>query len=145
MNSQSGNDVLKEVSSDAKVKATFEDEVDKTRQDNKTFSAFLQTSINKNANPHPVLVAFLVLVIIFILWFLYNNFQPKITGVWVDTAGNKYVISKKDKSAISISSKDHIFNGNMEKNVIDLEGGLGLWDGKNTILLPNNVSLSRRK
>lgn len=127
----------------ASAQQTFEKAVENVKEENKSFAAILQNSISKNANPNPVIIAVLVVLVIIILWSVHRYFAPSIWGVWYDASGSKYVIGKGEHTKVQITGGTKTYAGALSKNVLDLEGGLGLWNGSNRILLPDNTMLTK--
>ncbi len=138
------NEALADAQGSIAAQEKFNERVEDAKAANASFAATIQNSIFKNANPSPVLISVLVLLVVIVLWLLHRYFSPSIWGIWYDSSGEKYVIRKNEDAKVHIAGAKKTYIGTLSANVLDLEGGLGLWNGSNRILLPDNTMLTKQ-
>jgi hypothetical protein len=138
------SDVLADVQRQNQLDALQQKKLNELDEKNSAFATILQHNVYKNSNPNPIVIVVVVIIFIFIIWYLYCLLQPSIVGSWCDQSGNKFTITKEsDKIKITNDTTTVAFTGVIKQNMLDLEGGFGLWDGENKIILPENLLLTR--
>lgn len=99
-------------------------------------ASFLQKYIYDNANPNPVLLVGLIVLVLAVIYILYIYFvKPDATGEWRDTDNNKLNVShSKFKGCLNITvNGTQKIKGNVADNMVKVGNRIGLWNYTDTI------------
>jgi hypothetical protein len=123
--------------------------IEEIAAENKKRAKTLQAIVNDNANPHPAHVALIFALVLAVIWLIYIIFvKPNISGVWIDTKGNKWII---DHSFSSVDVK-LITNGKTIKgkakitdNIFKFKEYTGIWNYNDIVIFIGGGGMERVK
>jgi hypothetical protein len=107
---------------------------------------YLQSILNKSANPHPVIIVLIVVSLLVILWFIHYLFiKPDISGEWHSQHNNVWRLNKKFMSnnvSVKINERNQ---GSLDviDNLVEYNGLIGVWNYNNTIVFLDGTTLTR--
>ena len=117
------------------------DEVKKIAADTKEKAKLLQTVVYDNSNPHPAKVAVMFALVLALIWLIYIMFvKPNMSGVWLDTKGNKWIIEQnmcQVKVKMILDGKTVKGTAKITGNIFKFKGIIGVWNYNDVVVFIN--------
>ena len=127
------------------------EEIKKIAAETKEKGKLLQTTVYDNSNPHPAKVAMIFALILMAIWLIYLLFvKPNMSGVWIDTNGNKWIIEQSvhGDTRVKVIMKGKTIKGKarITGNIFKFKGTVGVWNYNDVVVFMNiNGGMERIK
>jgi hypothetical protein len=139
-------DVLKKIEDEKNKNKKYEEELIQAAIRAERERQLLQKKVFANANPSPIMIAFIVVGVIAILYLVYMIFlRPCMSGEWVDLDGNVWQLSHNRVSGkfnIRING-EYAGMGKVIDNYVQIGKRVGVWNYDRVIAFVDGWQLER--
>lgn len=107
---------------------------------------YLKKYVHENANPSPVFVLGIFILVLVILWVLYLMFiKPNASGIWYDDENNMWEINHCYFRGLTVRLNGENVKCQISDNLFKCGSLLGIWNYSDIIVFINGGSLTRVK
>lgn len=114
---------------------------------NKRDAEILQLMVFDQSNPHPLIIAVILVCVLLTAWLIYNVFfKPNLTGIWYSDNSVYDIYHKMFSNKLDVYGEggDRL-NGKVCDSIVLVEDvEIGVWNGKNLIKLFDGGFLKRK-
>jgi hypothetical protein len=139
-------DVVNSIKKEAERDAAYEAAVRKVAEQTEKDKVLLQKHVYDNANPDPMLVAAIGMVVLLILWFMYMMLlKPSLTGVWYDKVGNRIYLKHNKLDDVVSVHVNMVYAGHAKNvdNLFQYGSLIGIFDYNNRIIFMDGSQWDR--
>ena len=116
---------------------------------NKAHAEHLTEVVHDNANPHPAYVALIFALVLGVIWLLYIIFiKPNISGVWMDTSGNKWIVEQSFSDVdVKVVTNNRVIRGKakLTDNIFKFKKYVGVWNYDDVVIFLGGGGMERVK